>query len=109
MNIKVSYYYVVAIATSCLNSLMHTTRQAQAFVRARASDGHLVAKKGVESTAFSKAAYFSKYPRKLLSLTVDTNLQLEAKNPGFFFLFFFYHQSIKEEIQSAGYVRPRSK
>lgn len=84
---------------------MHTTRQAQAFVRARASDGHLVAKKGVESTTFSKAAYFSKYPRKLLSLTVDTNLQLEAKNPGFF----FYHQSIKEEIQSAGYVRPRSK
>lgn len=68
---------------------MHTTRQAQAFVRARASDGHLVAKKGVTSTTFSKAVYFSKYPRKLLSLTVDTNLQLEAKNPGFFFFFFF--------------------
>lgn len=82
---------------------MHTTRQAQAFVRARASDGHLVAKKGVTSTTFSKAVYFSKYPRKLLSLTVDTNLQLEAKKS------FFYNQSIKEEIQSAGYVRPRSK
>lgn len=79
---------------------MHTTRQAQAFVRARASDGHLVAKKGVTSTTFSKAVYFSKYPRKLLSLTVDTNLQLEAKNPVLFFFVFFYNQSIKEEIHN---------
>lgn len=63
---------------------MHTRRQAQAFVRARASDGLLVAKRGVTSTTFSKAVYFSKYPRKLLSLTVDTNLQLEAKKTLFF-------------------------